>query len=95
MKPHSLKFTGVIVKEGHWYLSLCPELDIASQGKTVAQAKNMLKEAVTLYLETAFESNLPYLRPTPPSENPLLKDPKNVIESFGLDVQVHVVANAA
>ena len=95
MKPHVLKFTGVIIKEGHWYLSFCPELDVASQGKTIAQAKSMLKEAVSLYLETAFESNLPYLRPVPPSENPLLKDPRSVIETFGLDVQMHVVANAA
>ncbi len=95
MKPHSLKFTGVIIKEGHWYLSLCTELDVASQGKTVAQAKSMLKEAVALYLETAFESNLPYLRPVPPSENPLVKDPQSIIETFGLDVQVRIVANAA
>jgi predicted RNase H-like HicB family nuclease len=95
MKPHSLKFTGVILKEDHWYISLCPELDVASQGKTAAQAKKMLKEAVALYLETSFESNLPYLRPVPPAENPLLNDLQNVIETFGLEVQVHVVANAA
>ena len=95
MKPHSLKFTGVIIKEGHRYLSVCPELDVATQGKTVAQAKSMLKEAVALYLETAFESNLPYLRPIPPSENPLLKDPQSLVETFALDVQVRGVANAA
>jgi predicted RNase H-like HicB family nuclease len=95
MKPHSLKFTGIILKEGHWYISLCPELDVASQGKTIAQAKSMLKEAVALYLETAFESNLSYLRPIPPSENPLLTNPKSVLETFCLDVQLHVVANAA
>jgi hypothetical protein len=55
----------------------------------------MLKEAVSLYLETAFESNLPYLRPVSPSENPLLHDPQSVIETFGLEVQMRVVANAA
>ena len=77
------------------YLSLCPELDVASQGKTVSESKRMLRDAVTLYLETAFESNLPYLRPIPASENPLLQNPERVIDSFGLEVQMHVVANAA
>jgi predicted RNase H-like HicB family nuclease len=45
------KLSAVITKEGDMYVSLCPELDIASQGKTVEDALDNLKEAVELYLE--------------------------------------------
>ncbi len=31
--------TAVIEKEGDGYVSLCPDLDIASQGDTVSEAK--------------------------------------------------------
>lgn len=47
------QFTAVIEKEGNGYVSLCPELDIASQGNTVEEASANLKEAVQLFLETA------------------------------------------
>lgn len=33
------------------YVALCPELDIASQGKTVEEVLKNLKEAIELYLE--------------------------------------------
>jgi len=47
-----LKLTAVLVKEeGGGYSSLCPELEVASQGETVEEAVEMLKEAVELYLE--------------------------------------------
>lgn len=45
--------TVVIAREGDGYVSLCPELDIASQGRTVEEARENLKEAVGLFLETA------------------------------------------
>lgn len=43
--------SAIINKEGDWYVSWCPEVDIASQGKTVEEAVSNLKEAVELYLE--------------------------------------------
>ena len=43
--------SAVIHKEGEWFVSLCPEIDIASQGKTIEEAIANLKEAVSLYLE--------------------------------------------
>ena len=46
-----MKFSAILQKEGDWYVSLCPELDIASQGKTVEEAVSNLQEAVELYLE--------------------------------------------
>jgi len=47
------QFTAVIEKEGDGYVSLCPELDIASQGETVEEAAANLKEAVELFFENA------------------------------------------
>ena len=47
------QFTAVIEREGDGYVSLCPELDIASQGDTVEEASNNLKEAVELFFESA------------------------------------------
>ena len=46
-------YTAVVEKEGDLYVALCPELDVASQGDTVEQARANLKEAVELFLETA------------------------------------------
>ncbi len=46
-----MHFDVVITKEGSLYPSWCPQLDIASSGKTIEEAKNNLKEAIELYLE--------------------------------------------
>ncbi|HDL18273.1 MAG TPA: type II toxin-antitoxin system HicB family antitoxin [Bacteroidetes bacterium] len=47
------QFTGIIEQEGDAYVSLCPELDIASQGDTVEGARNNLIEALELFFEAA------------------------------------------
>ena len=43
----------VIQKDGAWYVSSCPELSVASQGKTRKEAYAMLAEAVELWLQAA------------------------------------------
>ena len=48
-----MKLTAIIEKEGTGYVSLCPELDIASQGDTVEGARDNLKEALELFFEMA------------------------------------------
>lgn len=45
--------TAIIEKEDSTYVSLCPELDIASQGDTIEEARENLVEAVELFFETA------------------------------------------
>lgn len=45
------KLSAVLNWEDNMYVAWCPELDIASQGKTVENAVNNLREAVELYLE--------------------------------------------
>ena len=44
-------FSAVIHKEDDWYVAECPEVGTASQGKTVEEAVDNLKEATELYLE--------------------------------------------
>ena len=46
-------YTAIIERDGDVYVALCPELDIASQGTTIEDAKANLKEAVELFLECA------------------------------------------
>ena len=48
-----MKLTAIIERDGDGYASLCPELDIASQGNTIEQARDNLQEALELFFETA------------------------------------------
>ena len=91
---NQFEFTGVVFREGRSFVSLCLELDVASQGRSLREVRKMLAEAVTLYLETCFEGGIPYLRPVPKEEDPRLQEPVNVVESFSLrvDFEVHAVA---
>jgi predicted RNase H-like HicB family nuclease len=52
------KFTIIITKGKIAYVSYCQELGIASQGKTVKEAKKNIKEAIGLYLEEAKNSKV-------------------------------------
>ena len=52
------KFTAIIELEDDGYVSLCPELDIASQGSTIEEAKQNLAEAIQLFLEVADSSEI-------------------------------------
>ena len=49
----SRQLTAVIRREGEGYVSLCPELDVASQGGTVEEARDNLREALELFFECA------------------------------------------
>jgi predicted RNase H-like HicB family nuclease len=43
--------TVVITKEGKWYVARSAELGVASQGRSVDEARQNLKEALELFLE--------------------------------------------
>ena len=47
------RLTAIVEREGTGYVALCPEVDVASQGDTVAEARANLEEAVTLFFESA------------------------------------------
>ena len=47
------RLTAIVEREGDGYVALCPEVDVASQGDTVSEARDNLAEALTLFFETA------------------------------------------
>ncbi len=47
------QFTAIIERDGDGFTSLCPQLDIASQGSTVEEARTNLIEALELFFEVA------------------------------------------
>lgn len=47
------QLTAIIEREGDGYVALCPELDIASQGDTIQEARENLREALELFFESA------------------------------------------
>lgn len=51
-------FSALFIREGEGFSALCPELDIASQGESVEEAKRNLKEAVELFFECASEAEI-------------------------------------
>ena len=46
---------GTIKRERDWYIAYCPPLDIATQGRTLAEAKKNLAEACQLFLFSCLE----------------------------------------
>ncbi len=52
------RMTAVIEREDDGFVALCPELDIASQGASIEEARANLVEALTLFFEVADESEI-------------------------------------
>lgn len=56
--PDAHYMTAIIEREDDGYVALCPELDIASQGASIEEARANLVEALTLFFETASPSEV-------------------------------------
>lgn len=54
----SKELTAIIESEGHDYVALCPEVNVASQGETVTEARANLQEALELFFETTSETEI-------------------------------------
>ena len=52
------ELTAIIESEGDGYVALCPEVDVASQGDTVAEARANLQEALALFFAAASETEI-------------------------------------
>lgn len=52
------QFTAIIERDGNGYFALCPELDVASQGNSIEEARSNLVEALELFLEAADPSEI-------------------------------------
>ncbi|HSU61852.1 MAG TPA: type II toxin-antitoxin system HicB family antitoxin [Bryobacteraceae bacterium] len=57
MKSHQ-RLTAIIEREDDGFVSLCPELDVASQGASIEEARTNLIEALTQFFETASASEI-------------------------------------
>ncbi|HMQ78173.1 MAG TPA: hypothetical protein PKE39_07730 [Ignavibacteria bacterium] len=82
IENHNFVLESVIVKEDDGYYSLCLDVDVASQGDTIEEAKSMLIEAVEGYIEVSVDMGLPFLRPVPDHANPEIIEPENIMERF-------------
>lgn len=52
------QLTTVIEREGDGYVSLCPDVAIASQGATIEEARDNFREALKLFFESASPSKI-------------------------------------
>jgi predicted RNase H-like HicB family nuclease len=57
MKP-AQRLTAIIEREEECYVAVCPELDVASEGASIEEARANLIEALTLFFETADPSEI-------------------------------------
>ena len=59
----SARFNVIVQKDEAWYVAVCVDNSVASQGKTVEEALDNLKEALELYYEDEplYESPVPAL----------------------------------
>ena len=46
-----VQLTAAITHEGDWYVARCLQVEVASQGESVEQALDNLREALELYFE--------------------------------------------
>ena len=52
------RLTAIIEREDDGFVALCPELDIASQGPSIEEARINLIEALTLFFEVADQAEI-------------------------------------
>jgi predicted RNase H-like HicB family nuclease len=52
------RLTAIIEREDDGFVALCPELDVASQGASIEDARVNLIEALTLFFEIATPSEV-------------------------------------
>jgi predicted RNase H-like HicB family nuclease len=56
--PQTRRLTAIIEREEDGFVALCPELDIASQGLSIEEARAHLIEALTLFFEVADDAEI-------------------------------------
>jgi len=52
------RLTAIIEREGDGYVALCPEVDVASRGGSVDEARANLQKALELFFEAASEEEI-------------------------------------
>jgi|SRR5437762_5442030 len=82
------KLFGVFKREGDWYVAHCPPLDIATQGKTLAEAKRNLVEASELFIRSCLERGTLEQAMRELGFVPFKAKPQNIPNSFPIDIPV-------
>ena len=54
--------SALVEKDGKWYVAHCAELHVTSQGLTIQESLNNLKEALELYIKHADAYELEHLK---------------------------------
>jgi len=63
----SMHLTGLLKKTGNYYVALCLELNVASQGESIEEARKMLHDACEEYLAYIKEQKLEHeIQPVTP-----------------------------
>jgi predicted RNase H-like HicB family nuclease len=52
------RLTAIIEREDDGFVALCPEVDVASQGASIEEARANLVEALTLFFEVADDAEI-------------------------------------
>ena len=93
-KNNTFSFAAYITREENGFTALCREADVATEGLTLQETKENMNKAVSLYVESAIENNLPIIRPVPPENDILQRYPDAVVEVFSvkIDLEVHAYA---
>ena len=52
-------FNATVTKEGEWFVAQCREVDVASQGRTEAEAVANLREALELFCQDEDSAGTP------------------------------------
>ena len=52
------RLTAIIEREDDAFVALCPEVDVASQGSSIEEARANLIEALTLFFEVADDAEI-------------------------------------
>jgi len=53
MTTEALRPTAAITHEGEWYVARCLQIEVTSQGETIEESLENLREALELYFEDA------------------------------------------
>jgi predicted RNase H-like HicB family nuclease len=48
-----------ILQEDDWFIAQCPEVGVTSQGRTIAEAEENIREAIQLYIESFGLEDIP------------------------------------
>jgi predicted RNase H-like HicB family nuclease len=52
-EPSIARLTAVVIRDDRWYVARCLEVEVTSQGESVEEALDNLREALELYFEDA------------------------------------------